>query len=131
MGMILGIATIIGKLFNMGIGNPDALKWARRVVLALVIIAVIVPVALVWRACKPKVWLNEAEIQKGEKAVKEANDAALKQVLIESDVRAKEISDNSQDATAKTVEAINEAKTKFEGMSRDELQAEFDRRAGK
>ena len=75
---------------------------------------------------KPK--LNEQEIQKGEQAVKDRNDAELKKILVDSDVREKEIDANVSNAKAATVNAIEESKKKYENMNTSELAAELEKR---
>src|SRR5688572_43402 len=70
---------------------------------------------LLTRACAPaKPKLNEAEIQKGEQAVKERNDAALKEILVQSEVREKQIEANVANAEKETVNAIYESRRKWE-----------------
>jgi ABC-type phosphate transport system auxiliary subunit len=95
-------------------------------VLAVLLIIVIVGV----RSCgKSKPKLNEAEIQQGEAAKKAANDKELREILVQSDAREKEIEANVIDANSAKVNAIQESREKWANANRDELQAEFDRRA--
>jgi ABC-type multidrug transport system fused ATPase/permease subunit len=103
-------------------------KW-RIILVAIGIFVVVFGVALLWKRCTPPQKLDEKQIEKGEKAKKDQNDAELKQILVESDVRSAAIDANTQDASARTVNAANESHKKWDNANRDEIQAEFDRRA--
>jgi hypothetical protein len=93
------------------------------------ILVLVFGVAVLWKRCNPPPKMDEKEIQKGENAKKEQNDAELRKILVNSDVRAAEIDANTQDASAQTVNAANASHQKWDNANRDELQAEFDRRA--
>lgn len=93
-------------------------------ILAVLIIAVVLGV----RSCGKAPKLNEAEIQKGEQAVKERNDKELREILVNSDVREAQIEANVSNAKAETINAIAEAKEKYANMNTDELAAELERR---
>lgn len=90
--------------------------------------AVIVVIVIFNKACNKPPKLDEKQIQKAEQAVKERNDAALKEILAESDVVEKQIDANVANASTQTVNAINESKKKYENMTTDELAAEIERR---
>lgn len=122
--MILKLAEIIAKLFGLGIGNPAALKWARRVVL-FVIIAVLIIAGLWIRSCvnKPP-RLNEQQIQKAQQAIAKQEREEMLEVLAESDT-----AEDAIDSSLKQIEIDKEAaKRSYSGFSNDELAAELERR---
>ena len=102
----------------------------KRVVAILAAILTIAIVAGLWtRSCSQRaVKLNEAELQKGKQAIAEQDDKALREVLVASDVRETIRETSVVNAEANTVNAYHESRKKYEGMTIDELQAEFDRR---
>jgi uncharacterized membrane protein len=93
-----------------------------KLVLGAIVLLVIV--VFVYRACSRPPKLNEAEIQKGEQAVKERNDKALKEILAASDVREQGIDNSIQQAE----DATEKAKRNYEGWSNEDLAAELERR---
>lgn len=84
----------------------------------------------IYRGCKSAPKLDEAEIQKGEQAVKERNDAELRKILVESEAREAVIDANVANAQTEKVNAVYEAKKKWANANVSELQAEFERRKG-
>lgn len=104
---------------------------AHKKLLVYVGIGVLCLIAFLWiKSCftPPPPKLDEREIQLGEKAVKDTNDALLKNVLANSEAR-----ENYRDAQLSNTNAnIHkyqvEAEEKWRNASREELQAEFDRR---
>lgn len=122
--MITTLATIISKLFSLGIGNPLALTWARRVVVLLFAIAVIVPGVFIYRACTKPPKIDEKQLQKVEQAIKERNDEKLKDVLAESDTRI----ENLDSGILQAEENTRQARKNYDGMTFDELAAEIERR---
>jgi len=124
--MILFIAGLLTKFFGV-----DLQKAQRAVVIAFIVIGlVLILIFGLWmKSCFTKTpKLNEAEIQKGEQAVKERNDAALKEILVQSDVREAQIEANVSNARAETVNAIAEAKEKYANMNTSQLAEELERR---
>lgn len=100
----------------------DHWKWFLGVFVVLLI------VVTVFRSCGSKpAKLNEAEIQRGEQAIKEQNRKELVEILTAAEVREKAIDANVASAKAETLNAFEAARSKYRGMSIDELQAEFDR----
>lgn len=91
-------------------------------------IGLLILVVFLYRACQKPPHLNEAEIQKAEIAVKEHNDKVLKDILVESDVREKQIDANVANAEKTTQDAILESKQRYQDLSSDELAAEIERR---
>lgn len=114
-------------LFIKNIFGWITLHW-RIVAGAIAVLLIVIVFGLVYRSCNKPPKLNEAEIQKGEQAVKERNDKVLRDILTNSDVKEKEIDANLAYAENKTVEAIHEASTRYANMNASELQAEFDKR---
>lgn len=72
--------------------------------------------------------LNEAEIQKAEQAIKDRNDKELREILAASDAREAVIDSNVANAERDKVNALHEARKKYEGMTPEELAAELERR---
>ena len=83
---------------------------------------------LVYRSCNKPPKLNEAEIQKGEQAVKERNDKELRDILTNSDIREAQIDANVAYAENKTVQVQHESKEKYRNMNTDDLAAELEKR---
>ena len=85
-------------------------------------------VTIFWASCgKPKPVLNEQEIQRGEQAVKERNDKELKQILVEAEQRQKVADGLDTSSKAKVVEAYQESHRKYDAMTIEQLQAEFEK----
>ncbi|MBX3288434.1 MAG: hypothetical protein KF855_03720 [Acidobacteria bacterium] len=72
--------------------------------------------------------LNEVEIQRGEQAVKEQNRKELEEILINAEVRERQIDANLANGRAETVNAIDEARRKYRQMTNEDLSAEFEKR---
>jgi hypothetical protein len=112
----------------------NIIGWARvhwrLLAYGVAALVLLIAVVVIYQSCgKSKPKLNEAEIQQGEAAKKAANDKELREILVQSDAREKEIEANVIDANSAKVNAIQESRDKWANASRDELQAEFDRRA--
>lgn len=124
--MIFWIASKISKLFGLDISKVQRYVFWAVVVIGLLFVLILV---LSVRSCfnkPPK--LNEAEIQKGEQAVKDRNDKVLKEILTNSDVQEAKINANISNSEADTVNAIKEAKEKYANMNTSDLAAELERR---
>lgn len=104
------------------------LAHKRLVLIGIGIVVLLLLVIGVYRGCSKPPKLDEAEIQKGEQAVKERNDAELRRILVESEVREKEIDANVANANAEKINAIYESRQKWANANTADLQAEFDRR---
>lgn len=116
------IAFFFKRVFYFVVDN-----W--KIVLPIAAIAVLV--FMFARYCGPKPpKLDEAQIQRGEEAKKQANDKELREILVESDVAVKEINANTAYAETEKLKAIDESRKKWANANRDDLQAEFDRRKG-
>lgn len=97
-------------------------------VLAIVagILLVVVLSAVAFRSCGRKpTKLNEAEIQRGEQAIKEQNKQELVEILAKAEVREQAIDANVANGRVATINAVKEARDKYSDMSIEELQAEF------
>jgi hypothetical protein len=101
----------------------------RLVFTVLGIVALLILVFMAYRGCKSTPQLNEAEIQRGQEAVKQRNDEELRKILVESEAREAVIDANIANAEREKVNAIHEARQKWANANISELQAEFDRRA--
>lgn len=131
--MILSFAKLIAKWFGV-----DLQKAQTGVIIVLmIVIGVGVLIFALWmRSClnKPEP-LNEAEVLKAQQAIKDGNDAELREVLVAVETREKAIEANvanagahSANAEAATVNAIHEARKKWANANISEMQAEIDRR---
>lgn len=87
-------------------------------------------VVFLFRSCSvpasPK--LNEAEIQRGEQAVKEQNRRELEEVLVAAEVREQQINANLSASRADAINAIADARKRYREMTNDELATEFEKR---
>jgi len=118
-----GILFFIKRCFWFLWDNPRILIVALAVLLLLVI-------GLQMRGCfraKPK--LSQQEIIELQKAIATEDRKAMEKILIDSDVREKQIDGNVVNAKMDTVNAIADAKKKASQMSNEELAAELERRA--
>lgn len=125
--MIFFVARILVWLFKV-----DMQKAQRIAIFVLAGLGLIVVIVLgLWlKACltnPPK--LDEKAIQEAQTAIKERNDAELKRILVESDVKEKAIDESLANAEAEKLKAIKESKDKWASASTDELAAELERRA--
>ena len=96
----------------------------------IVVPAVVLIVAgvFVWRACGPKPpKLNEKEIQESITAVEQKNDAKLREILTAAEVREKQIDDNLANAKADRVNAVADARRRYDNMNTADLAAEIER----
>ncbi|HLA96623.1 MAG TPA: hypothetical protein VK612_12945 [Pyrinomonadaceae bacterium] len=126
--MIFAIATFLANSFNLT--DFEAVKkWVRRGLYAVAGLIGLIVIIVVFKSCGKTVpKLDEAEVQRGEKAVKQENDEELRNILVESDVREKVAVNAAVNSKAETVNAIHESRQTWNAANRDELQAEFDRR---
>lgn len=85
---------------------------------------------LTWFACgKGKtVKLDEKQQQEVARAIEEKNDAKLKEILVEVEVKEKQIDANVANAQAETWAATQNAREKYSNMSTDQLAAELEKR---
>lgn len=125
--MILLIAKLLTRFFGLDISKAQRIVfWVLFGLIAIVVLFVVFQI----KACfTMPAKLDEPEIQQGEQAKKDGNDKVLRDILTNSDVREKMIDANVANAEAEKVNAIYESRKKWEAANRDELQAEFDRRA--
>ena len=99
-------------------------NWRAVVLTAAVLLAIFI----LWRAFRPSpAKLNEQEIQEAVKAAEQKNEAKLREILITAEVREKAIDDSLANAKAERVNAIADARKKYESMSAAELEAEIER----
>lgn len=108
------------------------LGWLSRhrriiIIAALIVLALVALVVL--RSCmRPTPHLDEEQIQRGEEAVRQRNDARLREILVNSDVRAAEINQNVAGASVEVYNATQESKRRWANANIDELREEFERR---
>ncbi len=100
-------------------------NW-RAFVLTLVIIGAVVIVYLAFRPAPAK--LDEREIQESIKAIEEKNDAKLKEILVNADIRERQIDANLANAKVETINAAADARKKYANMNTSDLAAEIERR---
>ena len=79
---------------------------------------------------RPAPKLDQKEIIEAQQAIAERDDAKMRDILAASDVREKQIDANVAAGRTETVNAIADAKKRYEAMPADELAAELERRAG-
>lgn len=121
--MPIVLPLLIKNAFGYVVANG---RWFAYGFAALLLLLLIV---FAYRGCsKREVKLNEAEIQAGEKAVKDRNDAELRKILVESEAREAVIDANVANAKAETINAKIESQKKWANSNISELQAEFDKR---
>jgi len=100
-------------------------KWAVGVIVGIILLVVLFSVSMrVYRWFNPPPKLDEVQIQKGEQAIKDRNDAKLKDILAESDTAVE-----NADTTIKQAEQNTEdARKTYDSWTTDELLKEFERR---
>jgi uncharacterized membrane protein YhiD involved in acid resistance len=107
--------------------------WARKhwrlIAYAVLATVLFVAVVAIFQTCKPQPKFNEAEIDAGEQAKKEHNDKNLREIVSNSINREKGVDANVAAANDNARQQIEETRKAVDNMNRDELQAEFDRRA--
>lgn len=101
----------------------------KRTVAILAAILVIAILSVVFsRSCGSKPKLNEAEIQKAQQAIAVEDRKQMVEILTSSDAREAAIDGNLSNAKANTVNAIHEARHKWQNATDDEIKAELERR---
>lgn len=101
-------------------------RWTIAAI-ALAIVMIILLMSL--RSClTPQPRLDEEQIQRGEQAIRERNDRELRNILVNSDVRAKEINENVAGASLEVYNAARESRLRWANANIDELREEFERR---
>lgn len=101
-------------------------RWTIAAI-ALAIVVIILLMSL--RSClTPQPRLDEEQIQRGEQAIRERNDRELRNILVNSDVRAKEINENVAGASLEVYNAARESRQRWANANIDELREEFERR---
>lgn len=89
-------------------------------------------VLIIWgvRACNrpPVPKIDEAEIQRGEQAIRDRNRAELAEILAKVEVREREIDANVAGGEWATQQAEKDARSRYERMTIEELRAEFEKR---
>lgn len=126
--MILFFANLLTRFFGI-----DLQKAQRAVIIAgIVLLGVFVLVFGLWmRSCFKKTpKLDEAEIQRGEQAVKDGNDKELKEIIVNSVAQEKIADAVAANGTADKDAIVKETQQTWGNANRNELQAEFDKRRG-
>jgi hypothetical protein len=104
-------------------------NW-RVVVTALAILLVLIASGLTYQSCQRRsARLNQQEIIDLQKGIAENDRKVLEKILVDSDVREKQIDGNVANAKAETVNAIAEAKKRASELSNEALAEELNRRA--
>ena len=100
-------------------------KWAVGVIVGIILLVVLFSVSMrIYRWFNPLPKLDEVQIQKGEQAIEDRNDAKLKDILAESDTAVE-----NADTTIKQAEQNTEdARKTYDSWTTDELLKEFERR---
>lgn len=122
------IAWLSFKLFILNVLGFIQVHW--RIVLGVIV--GLLAVFLIFKACgsSPTPKLDQKAIIEAQKAIEEKNDAKLKEILVESDVKVQQIDANVAEGRKELVNAQYEAKKKYEGLTCDQLAEEIERRMG-
>jgi len=122
--MITGVLFFLKRVGYFVVDN-----W-RVVVTALAILLVLIATVMTYQSCQRRsARLNQQEIIDLQKGIAENDRKVLEKILVDSDVREKQIDSNVANAKVETMNAIAEAKKKAASMSNEELAAELERRA--
>ena len=117
-----GIALILANAWGWIVAH-------KRTVAILAAILVIALLSILFtRSCGSKPKLNEAEIQKAQQAIAVEDRKQMVEILTSSDAREAAIDGNLSNAKANTVNAIHEARHKWQNATDDEIKAELLRR---
>lgn len=103
-------------------------KWRWFAIFAGVVLLFVV-IGFIFKAFNRPPKLDQKQIQRAQTAIATADREEMTKVLVESDVREKQIDTNVAYANNATVDAINESKKTWANASNDELAAELERRA--
>lgn len=102
----------------------------RITIICLAILVLLIAGVFTYRGCKARrVRLNQQEIIDAQKAIATEDRKAMEKILVDSDVREKQINENLVNAKTETVNAIAEAKKKASQMTNEQLAEELNRRA--
>lgn len=119
-------------MIALGLFIKNVYGWVvahKRIVAILAAILVIALLSiLLTRSCGSKPKLNEAEIQKAQQAIAVEDRKQMVEILTSSDAREAAIDGNLSNAKANTVNAIHEARHKWQNATDDEIKAELLRR---
>lgn len=115
---------VLKRAFYFVVDNWRAVGIVAGIFLLLVLI--------IWgvRACNrpPAPKIDEAEIQRGEQAIRDRNRAELEQILTTVEVREREIDANVAGGEWATKQAEKDARDRYGRMTIEELRAEFEKR---
>jgi hypothetical protein len=101
----------------------------KRMVAILAAIVLIAVVAFVFTQCGKKApVLSEPDIQRGEQAVKDGNDAELKSIIVNSVANEKIADQVAANGTADKDAIVRETQQTWGNANREQLQVEFDKR---
>lgn len=96
----------------------------------LIVVVAIAVLSMGWCIFKPKpAKLDEKAIQAAQKAIADNDRATMEKILVESDVKEKQIDGTISNSKMDTYNAIEESKKKVSTMTNEELAAELNRRA--
>lgn len=100
--------------------NPKVL-WATVLIIALGL--------FLWRSCRPKpAKLNESEIIAAQQAIEKQDAAKLKEILANADVREAQIDANLANSETQKLNALADARKKYDAMSNEDLAKEIEAR---
>ena len=124
--MILIIAKFLAASFGFDITKAQKIVIISGIILIGLLILIS---GLTIRSClSPTPKLDERQIEQAQTAVAEKNEKAMRKILVESDLRLKEIEANVNRVENNTKRTIEESRRKYAEMSVDELAAELERR---
>jgi uncharacterized membrane protein YhiD involved in acid resistance len=103
--------------------------WRAALIVVVVVIVSIFGYCGVRKVLKPTPKLSEPEIHAAQVAIEEHNDAKLREILVNSDVREAHVDQDIYNARSAAVNAAAVSHEKYANMNTDELAAEIERRA--
>lgn len=103
-------------------------KWRWFAVFAAIVLAFVL-LGFIFRAFHKSPKLNQVEIVKSQTAIATQDREEMTKILVDSDVREKNIDANVAYANTEVVNAQAESKKQWSTASNDEMAAELERRA--
>lgn len=113
-------------LFLLNIFGFITAKW-RLLLIGAGVIAVLVVVGMIFKACNKPPKLDEQQIQKAQQAIAEKDRKKMIDILAESAIVEKQIDANLANADNQRLAAASEARKRTAGKSNEELAAEIER----
>ena len=107
-------------LFILNIVGFITAKW-RLLLIAAGVIAVLIVVGMIFKACNKPPKLDEQQIQKNQEAIASRERQKMVEALAESRVAERQIDANRADAENKKLETLSKAREEAKAMTNEEL----------